>query len=52
MTWSKNALLSYKETLLRVRYNAGKFNNNGVEVEYPAVDELRPLSLLDASIRK
>jgi uncharacterized protein (DUF1800 family) len=50
MSWSKNALLSYKETLLRVRYNAGKFNNNGVEVEYPAVDELRPLSLLGASI--
>jgi hypothetical protein len=39
----KNALLSYKKILLRVRYNAGKLNNNSVEEEYPAVDELRPL---------
>jgi hypothetical protein len=51
MSWSNNALLSYKDTLLRVRYNAGKFNiGNGVEVEYPAVDELRPLSLLGSNI--
>lgn len=51
MSWSNNALLAYKDTLLRVRYNAGKFNvGNGVEVEYPAVDELRPLSLLNADI--
>lgn len=50
MSWSNNSLLSYKDALLRVRYNAGKFNANGVEVEYPAVDELRPLSLLSATI--
>lgn len=29
MSWSNNTLLSYKDTLLRVRYNAGK--SNGID---------------------
>ena len=48
---SPSGLLSYSDTLLRVRYGAGKYGiGNGVDVEYPAMDELRPLSLLSADL--
>lgn len=51
MSWTKTSLLSYKDTLLRQRYNGGKYNvGNGVQAEYEAFDELRPMSLLSASI--
>ena len=51
MSLPNTSLLSYSDTLLRLRYNAGKYGiGNGVDVEYPAVDELRPLSLLNADI--
>ena len=51
MSLPNTSLLSYSDTLLRLRYNAGKYGaGNGVEIEYPAVDELRPLSLLNADL--
>ena len=51
MSLPNTSLLSYSDTLLRLRYNAGKYGiGNGVDVEYPAVDELRPLSLLNADL--
>lgn len=51
MKWSNDTLLSYSDTLLRLRYGAGKFNiGNGVEIEYSAQDELLPMSLLGADI--
>ena len=45
-----SALLSYSDTLLRVRYGAGTYRNGTEEVAYPAVDELRPMSLLGADL--
>lgn len=50
MNWSADQILRYSEVPLRVRYNAGNFRVHTQEIAYPAVDEMRPLSLIKASI--
>lgn len=47
---NNSPLLSYSDTLLRVRYGAGTYRNGTEEVPYPALDELRPMSLLGADL--
>ena len=50
-TDSSSALLKYSDTLLRMRYSAGRYViGDGVVVEYPAMDVLRPLSFLNADL--
>ena len=52
MSWpnSNPGLTSYSNTLLRLRYGAGTYRNGTEEVAYPAMDELRPMSLLGADL--
>ncbi len=50
MNSSSNSLTSYSKTLLRQRYDAGSYRFNDTEITYPAVDEMRPMSLLGAEI--
>jgi uncharacterized protein (DUF1800 family) len=45
-----NALIPFGDVSLRLRYNAGKYRSGNEEVDYPAVDQLRPLSLLKADL--
>lgn len=54
MAWpngiTPSGLTPYSSTLLRLRYGAGTYRNGTEEVAYPAMDELRPMSLLGADI--
>ena len=45
-----NALTSFSDVSLRMRYNAGKYRNGNEELDYPAVDQQRSLSLLNADL--
>jgi len=51
VNWTNTSLAPYQGTLLRLRYGAGKMVvPNSPAVDYPAMDELRPMTLLNADL--